>query len=133
MRKALTAPKHQSRAVELSGGSRASGTAIGRVRRGATAVATAKTVARHRGRSARGPVRRFHIWRMAPRDQSLNWKWWHGSRATGIALGCLRRGPTAGAMAMNADAMVANLDLVKISMSFIITENLIRVVIPTVQ
>ena len=111
----LNGPQTSSAGWGVMRGSRASGTAIGRVRRGATAVATAKTVARYRGRSARGPVRRFHIWRMAHRDQSLNWKWWHGSRATGIALGCLRRDPTAGAMAMNADAMVARLDLVKIN------------------
>ena len=69
----------------------------------------------------------------APPTPIACWLFMGGSRALGRAFGCLRRGPTAGAMAMNADAMVANLDLVKISMSFIITENLIRVVIPTVQ
>ena len=68
-----------------------------------------------------------------PQQRLLDEELWNGSRASGRALGCLRRGPTAGAMAMNADAMVANLDLVKIDMSFIITQILIRVVIPTIQ
>ena len=95
----LNGPQTSSAGWGIMRWSSASGTAIGRVRRGATAVATAKTVARHRGRSAWGPVRRFHIWRMAPRDQSLNWKWWRGSRATSRALGCVRSGVTASAMA----------------------------------
>ena len=96
----LNGPQTSSAGWGIMRWSSASGTAIGRVRRGATAVATAKTVARHRGRSARGPVRRFHIWRMAPRDQSLNWKWWHGSRATSRAPGHVRCGATAAAMVM---------------------------------
>ena len=68
-------------------------------------------------------------WRMAPRQRSLAGKLWNGSRALGRALGCLRRGPTAGAMAMKVDAMVAQLDLVKIKLSSIITQSLIRVVL----
>ena len=96
----LNAPQTPSAGWGIMRGSRASGTSIGRVRRGATDVATAKTVARYRGRSARGPVRRFRKWCMAPRDQLLNWKWWHGSRATSRAPGHVRCGATAAAMVM---------------------------------
>ena len=117
----LNGPQTSSAGWGIMRWSSASGTAIDRVRRGATAVATAKTVARHRGRSARGPVRHFHIWRMAPRDQSLNWKWWHGSRATSRAPGHVRCGATAAAMVTKVDAMVARLGLLKINMSSIIT------------
>ena len=59
--KALMAPKHQSRDWELLGGSRASGTAIGRVRCGATAIATAVTVACDGERSSRGRGRDLWI------------------------------------------------------------------------
>ena len=56
-----------------------------------------------------------------PRHQLHAGDLWGGSRATSRAFGCVRSGVTAGAMAINADAMVARLDLVKINMSFIIT------------
>ena len=67
IRKALTAHKYQWHAGELWGWGRASGTAIDRVQSGTTAVATAKTVARIRGRLARGRGRDPRIQGGAPR------------------------------------------------------------------
>ena len=55
---------------------------------------------------------------MAPRDQSLEGELWNGSRALGRALGRVRRGATAVAMAMKVDTMVALSYLVKINMSY---------------
>ena len=59
----------------------------------------------------RGPERGFRNGPMAPRHQSLNGKWWRGSRASRGAPGRVRRGATAVATAMKVDAMVGSLRL----------------------